>query len=118
VVSSATVSVDPVIMLTSGQEATVRALDRLGLGPDDVDRFEFAEAFAALCLKFQRDLGVERDRFNPNGGTIAMGHAFGATGAILTVCLLDELEHSSTTRGVVAVSGAAGLGVATVIERV
>jgi acetyl-CoA C-acetyltransferase len=118
VVSFATVSVNPVIMLTSGQEATVRALDRVGLGPDDVDRFEFAEAFAALCLKFQRDLGVERDRFNPNGGTIAMGHAFGATGAILTVCLLDELERSGTGRGVVAVSGAAGLGVATVIERV
>lgn len=118
VVSFATVSVDPVIMLTSGQEATVRALDRVGLGPDDVDRFEFAEAFAALCLRFQRDLKVDRDRFNPNGGTIAMGHAFGATGAILAVCLLDELEHSGTDRGVVAVSGAAGLGVATVIERV
>lgn len=118
VTSFATVSVDPVIMLTSGQEATLRALDRVGLGPDDVDRFEFAEAFAALCLKFQRDLGVERDRFNPNGGTIAMGHAFGATGAILTVCLLDELERSGTDRGVVAVSGAAGLGVATVVELV
>jgi acetyl-CoA C-acetyltransferase len=114
----ATTSVDPVIMLTSGQEATVRALERLGLGPDDVDRFEFAEAFAALCLKFQRDLEVDEGRFNPNGGTIAMGHAFGATGAILTVCLLDELERSRTHRGVVAVSGAAGLGVATVIERV
>lgn len=118
VASFATVSVDPVIMLTSGQEATVKALEQLDLGPDDVDRFEFAEAFAALCLRFQRDLGVDRDRFNPNGGTIAMGHAFGATGAILTVCLLDELEHSGTHRGVVAVSGAAGLGVATVVERV
>ncbi|MGA7270061.1 MAG: acetyl-CoA C-acyltransferase, partial [Acidimicrobiia bacterium] len=69
-------------------------------------------------LKFRRDLGVDGERFNPNGGTIAMGHAFGATGAILTVCLLDELERSGTDRGVVAVSGAAGLGVASVIERV
>lgn len=116
-ISFATTSVDPMIMLTSGQEATVRALDRIGRSPDDVDRFEFAEAFAALCLKFQRDLSVDGERFNPNGGTIAMGHAFGATGAILTVCLLDELERSGKDRGVVAVSGAAGLGVATVLER-
>lgn len=118
VVSMATESVDPVIMLTAGQEAVVSALGRIDLSPDDVDRFEFAEAFAALCLKFQRDLGVEASRFNPNGGTIAMGHAFGGTGAILTVCLLDEMERSASRRGVVAVSGAAGLGVATVIERV
>ncbi len=104
------------VMLTAGQEATLRALDRVGLTPDDVDRFEFAEAFAALCLKFQRDLRLDVDRFNPNGGTIAMGHAFGATGAILTVCLLDELEASRSSRGVVAVAG--GLGVATVLERV
>ncbi len=94
------------------------ALGRAGLGVQDVDRFEFAEAFAALCLKFQRDLDVGPDRFNPNGGTIAMGHAFGATGAILAVCLLDELDRSGTSMGVVAVSGAAGLGVATVVERV
>lgn len=116
VVSYATTSVDPTIMLTSGQEATEIALKRAGLGPDDIDRFEFAEAFAALCLKFQRDLGVGPDRFNPNGGTIAMGHAFGATGAILTISLLDELTRTGSRRGVVAVSGAAGLGVATVIE--
>lgn len=115
----ATTSVDPMVMLTSGQQAVLRALDRIGAEPDDVDRFEFAEAFAALYIKFfQRDLGVDSDRFNPNGGTIAMGHAFGATGAILTVCLLDELERSGGHRGVVAVSGAAGLGVATVVERV
>lgn len=114
----ATTSVDPMIMLTSGQEAVVAALGKIGCGPDDVDRFEFAEAFAALCLKFQHDLGVNGERFNPNGGTIAMGHAFGATGAILTVCLLDELERSGAGRGVAAVSGAAGLGVATVVERV
>lgn len=117
-ISTATAAVDPIVMLTSGQAATEKALARAGLGPDDVDRFEFAEAFAALCVKFQRDLGVDEGRFNPNGGTIAMGHAFGATGAILTVCLLDELERIGSSRGVVAVSGAAGLGVAAVIETV
>ncbi|CAN5884941.1 acetyl-CoA C-acetyltransferase [soil metagenome] len=117
-VSQATTSVDAMLMLSSGQEAVLKALTRVGLGPDDVDRFEFAEAFAALCVKFRRDLCVDEERFNPNGGTIAMGHAFGATGAILMVCLLDELERSNTNRGVVAVSGAAGLGSATVVERV
>jgi acetyl-CoA C-acetyltransferase len=82
-----------------------------------VDRFEFAEAFAALCLKFERDLDVDPDRFNVNGGTIAMGHAFGATGAVLVATLLTEMERSGTEVGVVGISGAAGLGVATVIER-
>ena len=111
-------AVEPVIMLTAGQTAAEKALRRAGLTPADVALFEFAEAFAALCLKFQRDLDVGPDRFNVNGGTIAMGHAFGATGAILTATLLDELERRAVGLGVVAVSGAAGLGVATVLERV
>ena len=111
-------AVEPVIMLTAGQTATEKALRRAGLAPADVDLFEFAEAFAALCLKFQRDLDVGPDRFNVNGGTIAMGHAFGATGAILTATLLDEMERRDAGLGAVAVSGAAGLGVATVLERV
>lgn len=109
--------VDPVIMLTAGQEAIRKAIERAGMKPADVDRFEFAEAFAALCLKFERDLDVDPERFNANGGTIAMGHAFGATGAILVATLLDELEHSDSTTGVVGISGAAGMGVGTVIER-
>ncbi len=118
VVGARSTSVDPVTMLTGGQLAVERLLTRAGLGPDDVDVFEFAEAFAALCLRFQRDLGVDHDRFNPNGGTIAMGHAFGATGAILMMGLVDELERRGARRGVAAVSGAAGLGVATLVERV
>jgi acetyl-CoA C-acetyltransferase len=104
-------------MLTAGQEAIRKAIERAGMKPADVDRFEFAEAFAALCLKFERDLDVDPERFNANGGTIAMGHAFGATGAILVATLLDELEHSDSTTGVVGISGAAGMGVGTVIER-
>lgn len=111
-------AVEPVVMLTAGQEAVVTAADRAGMKISDVDRFEFAEAFAALCLKFQRDLDVDPDHFNANGGTIAMGHAFGATGAILVATLLDELEHSDLATGVVGISGAAGVGVATVLERV
>lgn len=114
----ASYSVDPITMLTAGQIAAERVMGKVGLRPREVDLFEFAEAFAALCLKFQRDLDVEPERFNVNGGTIAMGHAFGATGAILVATLLDELERQDKQIGVVAVSGAAGLGVATVLERV
>jgi acetyl-CoA C-acetyltransferase len=105
-------------MLTAGQAAVEVALKRSGLAPDDVDVFEFAEAFAATCVKFQRDLRVDDDRFNVNGGTIAMGHAFGATGAILAAACVDELERRDARYGVVAVSGAAGTGSATVLERV
>ena len=104
-------------MLTAGQEAVVEAAARAGLDLDDIELVEFAEAFAALCLKFQRDLGIGPDRFNVNGGTIALGHAFGATGAILTATLLDEMERRNARHGAVGISGAAGLGAAMVIER-
>ena len=108
---------DPVRMLLAGQTAVERALDRAGWTSRDLDVVEFAEAFSALCLRFQRDLGVDDDRFNPNGGTIAMGHAFGATGAILLTGLVDELERRDARRGVAAVSGAAGSGAAVLVER-
>jgi acetyl-CoA C-acetyltransferase len=115
--AASTASVDPIVMLTAGQLAVERALAAAGMRPGHVDLFEFAEAFAAVCLKFQRDLEVEPERFNVNGGTIAMGHAFGATGAILTATLLDEMRRRDAGTGVVGISGAAGLGVATVLER-
>ncbi|MBP2329657.1 acetyl-CoA C-acetyltransferase [Kibdelosporangium banguiense] len=118
IVSAASVAGNPVIMLTAAQQAVLTALERAGLHPDDVAVFEVAEAFAASCLKFQRDLKVTGDRFNPNGGTIAMGHAFGATGAILAANCVGELERRGERYSVIAVSGAAGLGSATVLERV
>lgn len=114
----ASTSVDPVVMLTAGQTAIEKVLKTAELTVADVDLFEFAEAFAALCLKLQRDLAIPDDKLNVNGGTIAMGHAFGATGAILTATLLDELERRSGNIGVVAISGAAGLGAAMVLERI
>lgn len=117
IVASATCSVEPVLMLTAGQLAVERVLASAGLRPDDVAIFEFAEAFSALCLKFQRDLAVGDDRFNVQGGTMALGHAFGATGAILVLNVVDLLEARGARYGVAAVSGAAGLGVATLIER-
>lgn len=118
IVRAASVAVDPVVMLTAGQLATERVLAREGLSPDDVAVFEFAEAFSALSILFQRDLGLDDARLNPNGGTLALGHAFGATGAILLLNAVDELERIGGRYAVAAVSGAAGLGTATLIERV
>ncbi|WP_019631215.1 acetyl-CoA C-acyltransferase [Actinomadura atramentaria] len=117
IVASATAAADPVIMLTAGQTAVERVLARAGLTPADIDVFEFAEAFAALCLRLRRDLGAGPDRLNPNGGTIAMGHAFGATGAVMVGGCVEELERRGGRYGVAAVSGAAGLGVAVLVER-
>ncbi|MFN8183979.1 MAG: acetyl-CoA C-acyltransferase [Candidatus Nanopelagicales bacterium] len=118
ILASATATCDPVLMLTAGQEAMAKALSRAGLQPADTDVFEFAEAFAALCLRFRRDLDAGADRMNPNGGTMAMGHAFGATGTIMVGQCLDELERRRGRYGVAGVSGAAGLGVGLVLERV
>ncbi|GAA4261139.1 acetyl-CoA C-acetyltransferase [Dactylosporangium darangshiense] len=118
VLAAATASTDPVIMLTAGQQAVEKVIAKAGLRPTDIDVFEFAEAFSALCLRFRRDLGAGPDRMNPNGGTIAMGHAFGATGAILLGQCVEELHERGGRYGVAAVSGAAGLGVAVLVERV
>lgn len=117
ILGSAAVATDPVIMLTAGQQAIEKVIAKAGLAPADIDVFEFAEAFAALCLRLRQDLDVGPDRLNPNGGTIAMGHAFGATGAIMVGGCVEELERREGRYGVAAVSGAAGLGVAVLIER-
>jgi acetyl-CoA C-acetyltransferase len=118
IVAAASTAVDPVVMLTAGQSAVELVIARAGLSPKDIDVFEFAEAFAALCLRFRRDLDAGPDRMNPNGGTMAMGHAFGATGAILVGQCVEELERRGGRWGVAAVSGAAGLGTAVLVERV
>ena len=118
ILAAATTAVNPVVMLTAGQSAVEQVIARAGLRAADIDVFEFAEAFSALCLKFRRDLDAGPDRMNPNGGTMAMGHAFGATGAILVGSCLEELERRDGRYGVAAVSGAAGLGVAVLIERI
>lgn len=117
ILAAATTAVNPVLMLTAGQSAVQKVIARAGLVPGDIDVFEFAEAFSALCLKFRRDLDAGPERMNPNGGTMAMGHAFGATGAILVGSCLEELERRGGRYGVAAVSGAAGLGVAVLLER-
>jgi len=117
ILATATCAGDPVAMLTAGQTALERALAKAGLRAADLDVVEFAEAFAALCVRIMRDLDLGHDRLNPNGGTIALGHAYGATGAVLMVDALDELERRGAHYAAIAVSGAAGLGSAAIIER-
>jgi len=117
IVATATCAGDPLLMLTAGQDAIVDVLGRARVRATDVAVIEFAEAFAALCLRLRRDLGLAAEQLNPGGGTIAMGHAFGATGAILLANVVDELERTGGRYGIAAVSGAAGLGVATLVER-
>lgn len=118
IVSTAVVGSEPTIMLTGPTPATRKALDRAGLTIDDIDLFELNEAFAAVVMKWQRDLGVPDEKVNVNGGAIAMGHPLGATGAMILGTLLDELERRDLKRGLATLCVGAGMGIATIIERV
>lgn len=117
ILSWANASVEPVQMLTASTLAARKALDRAGLELDDVDLFEVNEAFAAVAVATQRELGIDPERYNVNGGALAAGHAMGATGAILAITCLDELERRGGDIGLVAIAGGAGLGSAMVIRR-
>lgn len=117
ILACADASVDRTLALTGAVEATRRALDRAGLGVQDIDLFEVNESFAALMLHYMKHLGLGAERLNVNGGAIALGHAMGATGGSLLGMLLDELERRQARRGVVAICGAAGLAAAMVVER-
>jgi len=88
------------------------------MGVADIDLFEVNEAFAAVVLRFMRDMGVAHDRVNVNGGAIAMGHPLGASGAMILGTVLDELERRNLTTAVVTLCVGAGMGTATIIERV
>lgn len=117
IIATASCTAEPIIMLTAGQLALERALVRADLAPRQLAAVMFAESFAAVCLRLARQLGLAPDQLNPNGGTLALGHAFGATGAILLIDALDTLEARRARHAAVAVSGAAGLGAALVLER-
>tara|TARA_B100001939_G_scaffold347888_1_gene371148 strand:- start:8450 stop:9652 length:1203 start_codon:yes stop_codon:yes gene_type:complete len=117
VVAFANASVEPVVMLTAGQKAAQKALDKAGLRPEDIDLYEVNEGFAAVALKFEKDFNLAPEKMNVNGGAIAMGHPMGASGAILLGTLLDELERQNLKRGLVSLCGGAGVGEAMIIER-
>jgi acetyl-CoA C-acetyltransferase len=118
VVATAVIGSEPTIMLTGPTPATEKVLARAGLTVDDIDLFELNEAFAAVVLKWMRDLKVPHDKVNVNGGAIAMGHPLGATGAVILGTLLDELERRDLRRGLATLCVGAGMGIATIIERV
>ncbi|MGY4710978.1 acetyl-CoA C-acetyltransferase [Mycolicibacterium sp. CBM1] len=118
VVATATTGADPTIMLTGPTPATLKALDRAGLTVDDIDLFELNEAFASVVLKFQKDLNIPSEKLNVNGGAIAMGHPLGATGAMITGTMVDELERRGAKRALITLCVGGGMGVATIIERV
>jgi acetyl-CoA C-acetyltransferase len=118
IVATATVGVEPVIMLTAPGPAAERVLRKAGMTVGDIDLWEINEAFAVVPLKTIRDLGIPRERVNPNGGAIALGHPLGATGGMLVGTLLDELERQDKTRGLVTMCIGGGMGIATIIERV
>ncbi|MEO3772839.1 acetyl-CoA C-acetyltransferase [Micromonospora sp. B9E7] len=117
IVGAAVSGADPTLMLTGPIPATHKALAAAGLTLDDIDLFEINEAFAAVVLKCVRDLGLDPDRVNVNGGAIALGHPLGATGAMLLGTALDELERRDLRRAVVTLCIGGGMGVATVLER-
>jgi acetyl-CoA C-acetyltransferase len=118
VVATAVTGSEPTIMLTGPTPATQKALDKAGLTVDDIDLFELNEAFAAVVLKWMRDLDIPHEKVNVNGGAIAMGHPLGATGAMILGTILDELERRDLKRGLVTLCIGGGMGIATIIERV
>jgi len=118
IVAMADMAADRTLALTAAVDATRRALERAGLGVNDIDLFEVNESFAALMLHYRKHLGIGADRLNVNGGAIALGHAMGSTGGALVGTALDELERRNARRACIAICGAAGVAVATIIERV
>jgi acetyl-CoA C-acetyltransferase len=116
--SAAVIGSEPTIMLTGPTPACRKALAKAGMAAKDIDLWEVNEAFAVVPMKTARDLGVDLDRVNVNGGSIAMGHPLGATGCIILGTLLDELERRSLSTGLATLCVGGGMGIATIIERV
>jgi acetyl-CoA C-acetyltransferase len=118
ILATALSGADPTIMLTGPAPATRRALEKAGLTIDDIDLIEMNEAFAAVVLRFVKDMGAPIEKVNVNGGAIAMGHPLGATGAMILGTLIDELERTGGRYGLATLCIGGGMGIATVIERV
>jgi acetyl-CoA C-acetyltransferase len=114
----ATIGSEPVIMLTAPAPASRKALRQAGMEPGDIDLWEINEAFATVPLQTIRELGIDPDRVNVNGGAIALGHPLGATGAMLLGTALDELERRGLGTALVTLCIGGGQGIATVIERI
>ncbi len=119
IVSAALLGDEPTIMLTAPAPASKRALDRAGMNIKDIDLIEVNEAFAAVVLKFMREMGIDSlENINVNGGAIALGHPLGATGAMLLGTAVDELERRDQETALITLCAGGGMGIATIIERV
>jgi acetyl-CoA C-acetyltransferase len=118
VVAMANMGDSPTLMLNAPVPAARKVLAKAGLTLDDIDLFEINEAFAVVSERFIRELGLNRDRVNVNGGAMALGHPIGATGSILIGTMLDELERRNLRRGLVTMCAAGGMAPAIIIERV
>ncbi len=118
IVAAAVSGADPTIMLTGPAPASRKALAKAGLTIDDIDLVEINEAFAAVAMRYMRDMGLDHEKVNVNGGAIAMGHPLGATGAMILGTLIDELERRDLRRGLATLCVGGGMGIATIVERV
>ena len=114
----ASIGSEPTIMLTGPAGSARKALKKAGMKPADIDLWEINEAFASVVLRFMRDMDIPHDRTNVNGGAIALGHPLGATGAMILGTVLDELERRNLSTALVTLCVGAGMGTATIIERV
>ena len=118
IVAMANMGDDPTLMLNAPVPAARKVLEKAGMTVDDIDIFEINEAFAVVSEKFQRDLDLDREKVNVNGGAMALGHPIGATGAILINTALDELERQDKQVGLITMCAGGGMAPAVIIERV
>jgi len=118
ILATAVSGADPTIMLTGPAPASRKALAKAGLTTDDIDLVEINEAFAAVVLRYVKDMGWDMDKVNVNGGAIAMGHPLGATGGMILGTLVDELERQNLRYGLATLCIGGGMGIATVVERI
>ena len=118
IIATAVSGADPTIMLTGPAPASRKALAKAGLEVTDIDLFEINEAFAAVAMRFMKDMGIDHEITNVNGGAIAMGHPLGATGAMILGTLIDELERRDLKRGLATLCVGGGMGIATIVELV
>jgi acetyl-CoA C-acetyltransferase len=117
IVSAAITSTEPTIMLTGPAPAARKALAKAGLTVNDIDLFEVNEAFASVVMRFMNEMNVDPEKVNVNGGSIALGHPLGATGAVIIATLIDELEARNLKRGMATLCVGGGMGIATIVER-
>jgi acetyl-CoA C-acetyltransferase len=118
IIATAVSGADPTIMLTGPAPASRKALAKAGLDAGDIDLYEINEAFAAVAMRFMRELDLPSDKVNVNGGAIAMGHPLGATGAMILGTLVDELERRDQRYGLATLCVGGGMGIATIVERI